>query len=163
MTPSVRLLVEHPPHQQYLSRCCFTSSGQLEDSTCQLRVLCRTNKNKYQHRCNVFHPAGSWSSSCDATQVAGGILQLLVSQCHHPHRLARHHQSLNYLTDVSLAPAADPVAERQRGAEEHGASQRRGEVEASTHYILMRCQCHNSECSHTVPLITAPSFSSCSS
>lgn len=36
-------------------------------------------------------------------------------------RLARHHQSLNYLTDVSLAAAADPVAERQRGAPERGA------------------------------------------
>lgn len=36
-------------------------------------------------------------------------------------RLARHHQSLNYLTDVSLASAADPVAERQRGAPERGA------------------------------------------
>lgn len=40
--------------------------------------------------------------------------------------LARHHQSLNYLTDVSLAPAADPVAERQWGAEEHGAGEREG-------------------------------------
>lgn len=36
-------------------------------------------------------------------------------------RLARHHQSLNYLTDVSLASAADPVAERQRGAPERAA------------------------------------------
>lgn len=56
-----------------------------------------------------------------------------MSQCHHPHRipsllawLARHHQHLNYLTDVSLVPAADPVAERQWGAEEHGASERKG-------------------------------------
>lgn len=74
-----------------------------------------------------------------------------MSQCHHPRRipsllawLARHHQRLNYLTDVSLAPAADPVAERQRGAEERG-----GEKEASMPYILMRCQCHSFEYSHT--------------
>lgn len=80
-----------------------------------------------------------------------------MSQCHHPRRipsllawLARHHQRLNYLTDVSLAPAADPVAERQRGAEEHGASERGGgEKEASMRYILMRCQCHSFEYSHT--------------
>lgn len=42
------------------------------------------------------------------------------------------------------------MAERQWGAEEQGVSERRGEEkEASAHYILMRCQCHSSEYSHT--------------
>lgn len=98
-----------------------------------------------------------------ATMLHGGggvaeIQYLLASHCHHPHRLtawlARHHQSLNYLTDVSLGPAADPVAERQRGAEEHGAKGE--EKEASAHYILMRCQGTG-----TQPLITLQSFSAC--
>lgn len=137
-------------------------SGWVDDSTywytphyMSLKILPNTNTKtgKCQHKCNAFHPAGSWSWSCDAPEGGGEILYLLASRCHHPHRLtawlARHHQSLNYLTDVSLAPAADPVAERQWGAEEHGAKERRGEEkEASAHYILMRCQSRNSEYRH---------------
>lgn len=92
-----------------------------------------------------------------------------MSRCHHPRRipsllawLARHHQRLNYLTDVSLAPAADPVAERQRGAE---STERVGEAEGKR-----RLQCVIFSCAVSVtalstatqPLITLQSFSTCS-
>lgn len=94
------------------------------------------------------------------------ILYLLASRCHHPHRLtawlARHHQSLNYLTDVSLAPAADPVAERQRGAEEHGAKWGGG-WHRRLQRITFSCAVRVAALSTgTQPLITLQSFSVCS-
>lgn len=97
----------------------------------------------------------------------GGSLRSRIRQCpsvitHHrlTARLARHRQSLNYLTDVSLAPAADPVAERQWGAQEHAATQGDGGWmgrwgEGWVPNILMLCQRHVSECRHTATHYTA--------
>lgn len=91
-----------------------------------------------------------------------GVLVSSPTQADYFAWLACHHQSLNYLTDVSLVPAADPVAERQRGAEEHGASPRRGSMEGGVEEALHSPALSVSQFwvqPHS-PLITSPSFSS---
>lgn len=85
---------------------------------------------KCQHNRYILHPAGSGAATAAVGGAARGYRRVPVAASvpvSSPSRAdclpgwPRQRQNLNYLTDVSLASAADPVAERRRGAEEHGA------------------------------------------
>lgn len=88
-------------------------------------------------------PGGWWGRQGRRVGGGGGLCirssPSVITRAGLTARLVRHHQSFNYLTDVSLVTAADPVAERQRGAPERGVP-KGGGGGSPTHYILICCQ-----------------------